>query len=65
MRAGAAFPLVALAFVLGVLFLEMRRIEEDDARDFRCGARAVNRSLEPLPDQLGQQAAMVQVSVSQ
>jgi len=64
-RAFAPLALVTLALVLGVLFLDLGRIQHDDSRDLRRGGRAVDPSLETVLHQLRQQTAMIQVRVGQ
>ena len=49
--------------VLGVLFLELRGVEQDDLREVARGRRAVDGAVEALADEAGQGAAVVEVGV--
>jgi len=64
-RTFASLPLVSFALIFGVFFLEPGGVQHDDAGDLGGRGGAVHRSGESLLDQLGQQAAMVQMGVGQ
>jgi len=61
----APFLLVSLGFVLGVFFLYLGRIQQNYPRYFRCGGGAIYPAPESVPHQFRQQAAMIQMRVSQ
>jgi len=55
--------LMSPSLVLGVLFLQLRRITEDDGGDVGSGVGAVNRPGETVVNQPRQQAAVIDMSV--
>lgn len=63
MERDAAFSFVAALLELGVLFLEARRIEEDDLSDIAGGFSAVNTAAEAVFDQFGDEAGVVDVGM--
>ncbi len=59
----AALLFVPFAFVLSVLFLNLCGVQQYDFGNFGGGRGAVNFAGESFLDELGQQAAMVEVGV--
>jgi hypothetical protein len=64
-RPFSALRFVAFAFVLGVFFLQLGAIEQDDSGYLGGGLGAEDSALESLAYQLGQQAAVVQMRMCQ
>ena len=65
MRALAAFIFMALPFEIGIFFVDLSAVLQNDLRDVRRGTRAVDRAVEALRDESREEAAMIQMGVRQ
>lgn len=63
MAAATSFTTVATLLVRGVLFLNAGGITHDDARKVNARWRGEDSSLEAVPDEAGNEAAVIEVSV--